>query len=109
MEPGANTNRPDGDPSATSTQTRKDFLRAVGGGMLALGAADVLAACGGSSSSPSARPTPATTGARHGGNLTIVHGTGAYRHASGKSIGISGTIDRISFALTVKAHGWMKL
>ena len=45
----------------------------------------------------------------YGGNLTIVHGTGAYRHASGKSIGISGTIDRISFALTVKAHGWMKL
>jgi hypothetical protein len=45
----------------------------------------------------------------YGGNLTITHGTGAYRHASGKNIGISGTIDRISFALTVKAKGWMKL
>lgn len=45
----------------------------------------------------------------YGGTLTITHGTGSYRHASGKSIGISGTIDRISFALTVKAKGWMKL
>ncbi|MGN6371621.1 MAG: autotransporter [Solirubrobacteraceae bacterium] len=45
----------------------------------------------------------------YGGNLTITHGTGAYRHASGKNIGISGTIDRISFALTVKAKGWMRL
>lgn len=45
----------------------------------------------------------------YGGYLTITHGTGAYRHASGKNIGISGTIDRISFALTVKAKGWMKL
>lgn len=45
----------------------------------------------------------------YGGTLTIVHGTGAYRHASGRNIGISGTINRISFALTVKAKGWMKL
>jgi hypothetical protein len=45
----------------------------------------------------------------YGGTLTITHGTGSYRHASGKNIGISGTIDRISFALTVKAKGWMKL
>lgn len=45
----------------------------------------------------------------YGGTLTITHGTGPYRHAWGKNIGISGTIDRISFALTVKAKGWMKL
>lgn len=45
----------------------------------------------------------------YGGNLNITHGTGVYRHASGKNIGISGTIDRISFALTVKAKGWMRL
>jgi hypothetical protein len=45
----------------------------------------------------------------YGGLLTITQGTGPYRHASGKNIGISGTIDRISFALTVKAKGWMKL
>lgn len=45
----------------------------------------------------------------YGGTLTITRGTGAYRHASGSNIDISGTINRISFALTVKAHGWMKL
>ena len=45
----------------------------------------------------------------YGGTLTITHGTGPYRHASGKNLAISGTIDRISFALTVKAKGWMKL
>lgn len=45
----------------------------------------------------------------YGGTLTITHGTGPYRSASGRNIKISGTIDRISFALTVKAHGWMKL
>lgn len=45
----------------------------------------------------------------YGGTLAITRGTGAYKHASGTKIGISGTINRISFALTVKAHGWMKL
>jgi hypothetical protein len=44
----------------------------------------------------------------YGGTLKIIHGTGAYRHASGSSIGISGTIDRDSFALVVKANGWVK-
>jgi hypothetical protein len=43
----------------------------------------------------------------YGGTLTITHGTGHYRHASGAGIGISGTINHLSFALTVKAHGWM--
>jgi hypothetical protein len=45
----------------------------------------------------------------YGGTLKITHGTGAYHHASGMNIGISGTIDRYSFALMVKANGWMKL
>lgn len=45
----------------------------------------------------------------YGGTLNIVHGTGAYSHAAGSGIGISGTINRLSFALTVKAHGWMTL
>jgi hypothetical protein len=40
-----------------------------------------------------------------GGTLTITHGTGTYRHVSGKSVGFSGTIDRYNFAATVKAHG----
>ncbi len=42
-----------------------------------------------------------------GGTFTITHGTGTYRHAFGKDLGISGTIDRDTFALTVKAHGWL--
>jgi hypothetical protein len=45
----------------------------------------------------------------YGGTLKITHGTGSYRHAAGTNLGISGTINRYSFALTVKAHGWMKL
>jgi hypothetical protein len=44
----------------------------------------------------------------YGGTLKISHGTGAYRHASGSNIGISGTIDRYSLSLTVKANGWIK-
>jgi hypothetical protein len=43
----------------------------------------------------------------YGGTLAIVRGTGAYRHASGPKIGISGTINHLTFALTVKARGWM--
>ncbi|HEV7939043.1 MAG TPA: hypothetical protein VGP18_13605 [Solirubrobacteraceae bacterium] len=44
-----------------------------------------------------------------GGTLVITHGTGSFKHASGKALGISGTIDRYSFATTVKAHGEVNL
>ena len=40
-----------------------------------------------------------------GGTFTITRGTGSFKGASGKSLGISGTINRYSFAITVKAHG----
>jgi hypothetical protein len=40
-----------------------------------------------------------------GGTLTITHGTGTYRHVAGKALGFSGTINRYTFAATVKAHG----
>lgn len=45
----------------------------------------------------------------YGGALTITGGTGTYRHASGTNIGISGTISHLTYALTVKAHGWVNL
>lgn len=41
----------------------------------------------------------------YGGTLTIIKGTGIYRHASGSNLGVSGTISRQTFALSVKAHG----
>lgn len=44
----------------------------------------------------------------YGGTLTIIKGTGIYRHASGSNLGISGTISRQTFALSVKAHGWIR-
>lgn len=43
-----------------------------------------------------------------GGSFTLSHGTGRFRHISeinGKPLGISGSINRISFAMEVKAHG----
>lgn len=40
-----------------------------------------------------------------GGTFTVTRGTGTYRHASGKALGFSGTINRYTFAATVKAHG----
>ncbi len=44
-----------------------------------------------------------------GGALTITHGTGSFAHASGKALGVSGTINRYSFAIAVKAHGEVNL
>jgi hypothetical protein len=44
-----------------------------------------------------------------GGTFTITRGTGSFKGASGKSLGISGTINRYSFAITVKAHGEVSL
>jgi hypothetical protein len=40
-----------------------------------------------------------------GGTIAISGGTGAYAHASGTNIGISGVISRETFALTVHVHG----
>lgn len=40
-----------------------------------------------------------------GGNFAITRGTGTYRHVSGSALGISGTVNRETFAMTVKAHG----
>jgi hypothetical protein len=40
-----------------------------------------------------------------GGTISIAHGTGSYRHASGTNIGISGVINRETFDLTVHVHG----
>ncbi len=44
-----------------------------------------------------------------GGTFTITRGTGTFSHASGKALGISGTINRYTFATTVKAHGEVSL
>jgi hypothetical protein len=40
-----------------------------------------------------------------GGTIAITGGTGSFAHASGTNIGISGVIDRETFALTVHVHG----
>jgi hypothetical protein len=45
----------------------------------------------------------------YGGNFAITHGTGSFRHVSGKALGISGTINRYTFDMTVKAHGQVRL
>jgi hypothetical protein len=44
-----------------------------------------------------------------GGTFAVIRGTGSFKGASGKALGISGTIDRYSFAITVKAHGEVNL
>jgi hypothetical protein len=38
--------------------------------------------------------------------LKITKARGAYRHAKAGRVGVSGTINGYSFALTVKANGW---
>jgi hypothetical protein len=43
----------------------------------------------------------------YGGRLKITKATGAYRHAKGTGLGVSGTINRQTFALVVKANGWI--
>jgi hypothetical protein len=45
----------------------------------------------------------------YGGNLTITRGTGSFRRISGKALGFSGTVNRYTFAMTVKAHGQVNL
>jgi hypothetical protein len=44
-----------------------------------------------------------------GGTIAITGGTGGFAHASGANIGISGVIDRETFALTVHVHGTIGL
>ncbi len=44
-----------------------------------------------------------------GGTIAITDGTGSYAHASGTDIGISGVINRETFALTVHVHGKIDL
>jgi hypothetical protein len=44
-------------------------------------------------------------GGYFGGTIAISDGTGSYKHAAGKDIGISGVVDRETFALTVHVHG----
>jgi hypothetical protein len=44
-----------------------------------------------------------------GGTIAIVSGTGNYAHASGADIGISGVVNRETFALTVHVHGRVSL
>jgi hypothetical protein len=43
----------------------------------------------------------------YGGSLKITKASGVYRHAKGTKVGVSGTINRQTFALTVKANGWI--
>lgn len=44
-----------------------------------------------------------------GGTIAITRGTGSFAHASGANIGISGVINRETFALTVHVHGKIDL
>ncbi len=44
-----------------------------------------------------------------GGTIAITSGTGNYAHASGTGVGISGVINRETFALTVHVHGKIHL
>lgn len=40
-----------------------------------------------------------------GGTIAIISGTGTFAHASGANIGISGVVNRETFALTAHVHG----
>lgn len=42
-----------------------------------------------------------------GGYMTIRKATGRFRGTSGQKIGFSGTIDKLSFRVTIKVHGWI--
>jgi hypothetical protein len=42
-----------------------------------------------------------------GGYMTIKKATGRFRGTSGQKIGFSGTIDKLSFRVTIKVHGWI--
>jgi hypothetical protein len=44
-----------------------------------------------------------------GGSLTITRGTGSFAHAAAAGMGISGVIDRESYALTVHVNGKLRL
>lgn len=44
-----------------------------------------------------------------GGSLAITKGTGTFAHASGRSIGISGTFNRETFSATVRVHGAIRI
>jgi hypothetical protein len=43
----------------------------------------------------------------YGGSLKITKASGVFRYAKGTKVGVSGTINRQTFALTVKANGWI--
>lgn len=42
-----------------------------------------------------------------GGYMTIKKATGRFRGTSGSKIGFSGMIDKLSFRVTIKVHGWI--
>jgi len=57
----------------------------------------------------SARLTTSGAYGYFGGTLAISKGTGAFAHASGNNIGISGRFNRETFNVTVNVHGTVHL